>query len=120
MVAMAALAAPAAAAAAAGRASLSILDFGGKADGETNNQLAIQKAIAACDRAGGCELRFPALAPDAAQRSPPPYHPWGPPPTAVYRTSAVNLTSHLKLVLEPGVQLRGTENFADNCAARAA
>ena len=48
-------------------------------------------------------------------KGPVPYHPWGAPPVAVYRTAAINLTSHLRLVLDEGVQLRGTEDFAANC-----
>ena len=40
-------------------AALSILGFGGKADGVFNNQGAIRKAMAACAAAGGCSLTFP-------------------------------------------------------------
>lgn len=39
--------------------ALSILDFGGKADGVFNNQQAIGKAMAACAKLGGCSLTFP-------------------------------------------------------------
>ena len=100
----------------ADRLDLSILDFGGKADDMTNNQPAIDAAIRACEANGkaGCTLTFP-VPTGHVPISPPPYHPWGPPPLAVFRTSAFNLTSHLRLVVETGVQLRGTENFADNC-----
>lgn len=108
----------AAAAQAAALPSLSIVDFGGKADGATNNQAAIMKAMAACAKVGGCTLTFPK--PAAAgqllqQTNPPPYHPYGPPVAAVYRTSAINLTSHLTLVIPEGVQLRGTEDWETNC-----
>ena len=82
------------------RVELSILSFGGKADGVFNNQAAIAKAMAACDTHGGCTLRFPIGS--APVPTPAPYHPWGPPPLAVYRTSAINLTSHLRLVLDEG------------------
>ena len=97
---------------------LSILDFGGRPDGVVNNQPAIMKAMAACATAGGCTLRFPRASPADRPKGPPPYHPWGPPPVAVYRTSAINLTSHLRLVLDDGVQLRGTEDFEANCGGR--
>ena len=100
--------------------ALSILDFGGKADGVFNNHLAIRKAMAACAAAGGCTLTFPL--PKAGERvvppmyaGPAPYHPYGPPVQAVYRTSAINLTSSLHLVIPTGVQLRGTEDTANNC-----
>ena len=48
---------------------------------------------------------------------PPPAHQcrYGPPVLAVYRTSAINLTSALHLVIPAGVQLRGTEDFTNNC-----
>jgi polygalacturonase len=100
---------------AAGGPSLSILDFGGKPDGETNNQPAIVKAMHACAAAGGCTLLFPRGNASDQPQGPAPYHPWGVPPLAVYRTGAINLTSHLRLVLEDGVQLRGTEDFVANC-----
>jgi polygalacturonase len=110
--------------AATGLPSLSITSFGGKANGATNNQPAIMKAMAACEKAGGCTLTFPAVTSSsgspqtsqpAAGASSPPYHPYGPPVTTVYRTSAINLTSHLTLVVPEGVQLRGTEDFSENC-----
>ena len=98
-----------------GGGELSILDFGGKPDGETNNQPAIVKAMAVCEKSGGCTLRFPRGNATDQPKGPAPYHPWGAPPVAVYRTAAINLTSHLRLVLDEGVQLRGTEDFAANC-----
>ena len=61
-------------------AALSILGFGGKADGVFNNQGAIRKAMAACAAAGGCSLTFPL--PKVGERvappmyaGPAPYHP---------------------------------------------
>ena len=96
---------------------LSILDFGGKPLEHFNNQAAIKKAMAACAAARGCTLTFP-LPPSPTHyvlTKGTPYHPYGPPVAATYRTSAFNLTSNLTLVVPAGVQLRGTEDFVDNC-----
>ena len=62
------------------------------------------KAMAACAAAGGCTLSFPRPAGRLPLQAgppgaPPPYHPYGPAVVAVYRTSAINLTSHLTLVI---------------------
>ena len=118
------LAAAAAAAAAVGSGtaglSLSITDFGGVPVHEShgrivqaNNQGAIQKAMAACAAAGGCTLTFPRA--DTGMKHEP--WPYGRGPTVVttYLTSAFNVTSNLKMVIPEGVQLRGTESFAENC-----
>ena len=102
-------------------AALSITDFGGRpihrSDGKvvrTNNQRAIRKAMVACAAAGGCSLTFPRR--DDTGMAPEEW-PYGPGPAVVttYLTSAFNVTSNLKLVVPEGVQLRGTESFADNC-----
>ena len=82
------------------RPVLRLTDFGGKADGVTNNQAAFKKAFAKCDSLPtGCALELPATAPGV--------------PT-VYRTSAINLTSHLDLIIPANVTLRATENDVDN------
>ena len=93
------------------RAALSILDFGGKAVPGHNNQAAIGKAMAACDAAGGCTLTFPRVGTASPPICPTPDCHGG----TTYLTSAINLTSHLKLVVPAGVQLRGTEDFNFNC-----
>eukprot|EP01052_Picozoa_sp_SAG31_P054377 SAG31_NODE_14440_length_806_cov_1.509194_1_plen_163_part_00 len=93
------------------RAALSIIDFGGKATPGHNNQAAIGKAMAACDAAGGCTLTFPRVGAAAPPACPTPDCHGG----TTYLTSAINLTSHLKLVVPAGVQLRGTEDFENNC-----
>ena len=78
-------------------------------------------ATQACARQGGCTLLFPrpqgpaAITAAQTRTATEPYHPYGPSVVAVYRTSAFNLTSHLKLVVEEGVQIRGTEDFRENC-----
>ena len=82
------------------RPVLRLTDFGGKADGVTNNQGAFKKAFAKCDSLPtGCALELPTTAPGV--------------PT-VYRTSAINLTSHLDLIIPTNVTLRATENDVDN------
>ena len=94
-----------------GRPSLSILDFGGKPnDSSFNNQQAIAKAMKQCDSTNGCTLTFPRLPGPAPNCPTPDCH-----GATTYLTSAINLTSHLKLVLPDGVQLRGTEDFKFNC-----
>ena len=94
------------------RAALSILDYGGKAQPGFNNQVAIRKAMAACDASpGGCVLTFPRVGTTAGPDCPTPDCLGA----TTYLTSAINLTSHLKLVLPDGVQLRGTEDFKFNC-----
>ena len=59
--------------------TLLLTDFGGKADGASNNQAAFKAAFAKCDTLPtGCRLVLPALPAPSA--------------TTVYRTSAINLT----------------------------
>jgi polygalacturonase len=110
----------------ASAAPLSILDFGGKAAPDFNNQAAIAKALKACDAANGCTLLFPPATAtnngtggSAAALAVPGPAPSCPTPDCLgattYLTSAINLTSHLKLVIPTGVQLRGTEDFKFNC-----
>ena len=103
---------------ASSRSALSVVDFGAKADGITNNQQAIMRAMTVCEEKGGCELHFP-LPPAGklvrVSTVPSAQQPYGPPVVAVYMTSAFNLTSHLKMVIPAGVQLHGTENAVDNC-----
>jgi polygalacturonase len=102
---------------AAAAVELSILSFGGKPDGRTNNQQAITRAMVACAAAGGCSLTFPAVSNSSSSAGEPEPYPYGdgPPTVSTYLTSAWNLTSNLKLVIPPGVAVRGTESFADNC-----
>ena len=99
-------------------ASLSILDFGGKPEPGFNNQEAIAKAMRACDASNGCTLLFPAR-PERSASTAVALVPSCPTPdchgATTYLTSAINLTSHLRLVLPAGVQLRGTEDFKFNC-----
>ena len=78
---------------------LSIEDFGGVADGETNNHGAFVAAIAACAAAQGCSLTFPPV----KGRS-----------STVYRTSSVSLTSFMTLIIPSSVTLRATETDRDN------
>lgn len=85
------------------RPILRLTDFGGKADGVTNNQDAFKRAFAKCDSLrNGCRLELPPTALGV--------------PT-VYRTSAINLTSHLDLIIPANVTLRATENDVDNWGA---
>jgi polygalacturonase len=91
--------------------TLSILDFGGKPAPGFNNQIAIGKAMKACDDAGGCTLTFPRVGDAVAPACPTPDCLGA----TTYLTSAINLTSRLRLVVPSGVQLRGTEDFAFNC-----
>ena len=85
---------------AAGRPAIKLTDFGGKADGTTNNQVAFKKAFAHCDTLPtGCTLVLPPTAPGVP---------------SVYRTSAINLTSRLDLIIPANVTLRATENDKDN------
>ena len=91
--------------------ALSIVDFGGKPAPGFNNQQAIGKALKACDAAGGCTLTFPRVGTAAAPACKTPDCLGA----TTYLTSAINLTSHLRLVVPAGVQLRGTEDFAFNC-----
>jgi polygalacturonase len=82
------------------RPVLRLTAFGARADGVTNNQAAFKKAFAKCDSLpDGCALVLPPTAPGV--------------PT-VYRTSAINLTSHLDLIIPANVTLRATENDVDN------
>ena len=68
---------------------LKLRSFGGVADGSTNNQRAFKAAFAHCDTLShGCVLELPPSAPGV--------------PT-VYRTSAINLTSNLNLLIPPNV-----------------
>lgn len=91
--------------------SLSILDFGGKPTPGFNNQLAISKAMQACDATAGCTLTFPRVGSAPAPACPTPDCLGG----TTYLSSAINLTSRLRLVIPTGVQLRGTEDFEFNC-----
>jgi len=79
--------------------TLLLTEFGGKSGDGFNNQKAFKAAFAACDARSGCTLELPPSAPGV--------------PT-LYRTSAINLTSNLDLVIPPNVTLRATENDADN------
>lgn len=82
------------------RPSIALTDFGGIADGSTNNQAAFKRAFAHCDTLPtGCTLALPPTAPGVP---------------SVYRTSAINLTSRLDLVIPANVTLRATETDADN------
>lgn len=82
------------------RPLLRLTDFGGKADGITNNQAAFKKAFAHCDTMpNGCALELP---------------PRGPGVATMYRTSAINLTSRLDLIIPANVTLRATENDHNN------
>ena len=82
------------------RPSIQLTDFGGKADDSTNNQAAFKKAFAHCDTLpAGCALTLPPTAPGVP---------------SVYRTSAINLTSRLDLIIPENVTLRATENDEDN------
>ena len=56
---------------------LSVLDFGAKADGITNNQQPIMRAMQACEAKGGCELHFP-LPPSYHTDLAPEPQPYGP------------------------------------------
>eukprot|EP00729_Bicosta_minor_P018235 gene18235-14385_t len=82
---------------------------------------AARVVAAAAEREGGRETRgvnaFGPAVTAASSDNPVPLltQPYGPAVKAVYTTSAFNLTSHLKLVVPAGVQIRGTEDFADNC-----
>jgi polygalacturonase len=80
---------------------LSILDFGGKADGTSNNHKAINRAMAACSAAGGCELSFPRTSGT----------------TTLYLTSSFAVCSNLTLVIPGGVMLRATETDIHNIGA---
>ena len=82
------------------RPAIKLTDFGGKADDATNNQAAFKKAFAHCDTMPtGCTLELPPTAPGVS---------------SIYRTSAINLTSRLDLVIPDNVTLRATENDDDN------
>lgn len=73
---------------------LFIESFGGS-NASPNNAPAFRKAVAACDKAGGCTLIFR---------------------EGTYRTSAINLTSNMRLQIDAGAVLEGTQNNAANCA----
>lgn len=76
---------------------LTIEMFGGTADGISNNAAAIHKAVSTCKANGGCTLLFA-----------------GP---GTYLSSAMNLTSNMKLQVNAGAVLAGTQTNLDNCAA---
>lgn len=73
---------------------LAIESFGGGV-AQKNNAPAIALALAACDKAGGCTLVF---------RGP-----------GTYVTSAINLTSNLRLQVDAGASLAGSMDNALNC-----
>lgn len=75
--------------------TISVLDYGARADGRTNNGRAIQAAIDACNGAA-CTVLFP-----RSSRN-------------VYRASSFALRSNLTLIVPAGVVVRGTETDADN------
>ena len=82
-----------------GRPILHLTDFGGVGDGETNNQVAFKKAFAHCDTLpAGCAL---VPLPLGASHT-------------VYRTSAINLSSCLDLLIPTNVTLRATVTDSDN------
>ncbi|MEX2606853.1 MAG: glycosyl hydrolase family 28 protein [Kiritimatiellia bacterium] len=64
----------------------SLLDFGAKGDGQTDDTASIQRALDACSEAGGGRVRVPA---------------------GVYMTVSLELKSYTELHLEPGAVLRG-------------
>jgi polygalacturonase len=75
--------------------SMPIESFGGSTT-IANNVVAIASAMNACDKAGGCTLVF-----------------HGP---GTYHTSAFNLTSNLRLQIDAGAVLQGTQDNKNNCA----
>jgi hypothetical protein len=73
------------------RVDVSILDFGGKGDGKTDNTAAFQRAVAAVAAAGGGTLTVPA---------------------GTFLSGPFNLTSNFALVLNRGATLLGGVDFA--------
>jgi polygalacturonase len=71
---------------------LLLTDFGAVGDGKAMNTEAFRKAVAACRKAGGCELVVPA---------------------GTFVTGPFELTDRMALVLEKGATVRGSENFKD-------
>jgi polygalacturonase len=71
---------------------LLLTDFGAVGDGKAMNTEAFRKAVAACRKAGGCELLVPA---------------------GTFVTGPFELTDRMALVLERGATVRGSENFKD-------
>ena len=71
--------------------AFNVRDFGTVADGATNDGPAIQRAIAACDRAGGGRVVVPA---------------------GTYFTGPIDLANHLELHLDAGTLLRFSDDPA--------
>ncbi len=67
-----------------------VLAYGARADGQTLDSAAINRAIASCSEAGGGQVTFP---------------------PGRYLSGTVHLRSHVNLVLQPGARLVGTTNL---------
>jgi polygalacturonase len=73
-------------------ASLNVLDFGAKGDGQTKDTAAIQKALDACAAAGGGEVIVP---------------------NGVFLTGSIVIGANTTLQLEPKADLVGSPDLAD-------